>query len=129
MELLQMESNRAPSYRDGRLEIDFRTQTVLADGATVHLTPMEFGLLAHLARNAGEIVSRDTLMRNVWGYGPEILTRTMDVHLRRLRVKLGPYSRQHIETVFGLGYRLQPSSGVANCGAGCQLVATRRADC
>jgi two-component system phosphate regulon response regulator PhoB len=71
---------------------------------------MEFDLLAQLARNAGEILSRDTLMLNVWGYGPEIHTRTMDVHLRRLRVKLGPYSRQHIETVFGLGYRLQPSS-------------------
>jgi two-component system phosphate regulon response regulator PhoB len=47
-------------------------------------------------------------MLHVWGYGPEIHTRTMDVHLRRLRVKLGSYSRQHIETVFGLGYRLQP---------------------
>ena len=108
MELLQMEPNRARSYRDGRLEIDCHAQTVLVDGAPVYLTPMEFDLLAQLARNAGEILSRDTLMLNVWGYGPEILTRTMDVHLRRLRVKLGPYSRQHIETVFGLGYRLQP---------------------
>src|ERR1700691_987810 len=108
MELFQMEPNRAANYRDSRFGIEFQTQTVLMDGASVHLTPMEFDLLAQLARNAGEIVSRDTLMIKVWGYGPDILTRTMDVHLRRLRVKLGTYSRQHIETVFGLGYRLQP---------------------
>jgi DNA-binding response OmpR family regulator len=109
MELLRMESNRAERYRDARLEADFQFQAVFLDGARVHLTPMEFALLSHLARNAGEVVSRDTLMRTVWGYGPDIRTRTMDVHLRRLRVKLGSYSR-HIETVFGLGYRLQPCS-------------------
>jgi DNA-binding response OmpR family regulator len=110
MELIQMESNRVRRYRDARLDVDFHTQAVLLDGATVRLTPMEFALLAELARNAGEIVSRDTLMSNVWGYGPEICTRTVDVHLRRLRVKLESYSKRHIETVFGLGYRLQPCS-------------------
>jgi DNA-binding response OmpR family regulator len=108
MELIEMESNRTRGYRDARLEVDFHMQAVLLDGAPVHLTPMEFALLAQLARSAGNIVSRDALMLSVWGYGPEIHTRTMDVHLRRLRVKLGSYSRQHIETVFGLGYRLQP---------------------
>jgi len=97
-------------YRDARLEINFHLQAVLLDHAPVHLTPMEFSLLAQLARKAGEIVSRETLMLNVWGYGPEIHTRTMDVHLRRLRMKLGSYSRQHVETIFGLGYRLQPCS-------------------
>src|ERR1039458_10564364 len=67
MELIQMESNRVRRYRDARLDVDFHTQAVLLDGATVRLTPMEFALLAELARNAGEIVSRDTLMSNVWG--------------------------------------------------------------
>jgi DNA-binding response OmpR family regulator len=110
MELIQMESNRVERYRDARLEVDFHTQGVLLDGAPIHLTRMEFALLSQLARKAGEIVSRDALMLTVWGYGPEIHSRTMDVHLRRLRVKLGAYSRQHLETVFGLGYRLQPSS-------------------
>ncbi|MGD0632639.1 MAG: winged helix-turn-helix domain-containing protein [Terracidiphilus sp.] len=108
MELLQMESNRVERYRDARLEIDFHSQGVLLDGEAVHLTRMEFALVAQLARTAGDIVSRDALMLHVWGYGPEIHSRTMDVHLRRLRVKLGSYSKQHIETVFGLGYRLQP---------------------
>jgi len=107
MELIQMESNRVERYRDARLEVDFQTHTVLLDGAPVHLTPMEFALLAQLARNVGDIVSRDTLMSTVWGYAPGIHSLTMDVHLRRLRAKLGSYSR-YVETVFRLGYRLQP---------------------
>ena len=90
MEVFQMEPNRVRGYRDARLEIDFHTQAVLLDGASIHLTPMEFGLLAQLARQPGEIMSREALMLKVWGYGPEIRSRTMDVHLRRLRVKLGP---------------------------------------
>lgn len=110
MELIQMESKRLERYRDARLEVDFHAQVVLLDGESVRLTRLEFTLLAQLARTPGEIVSRDVLMLNVWGYGPEIQSRTMDVHLRRLRVKLGSYSKQHIETVFGLGYRLQPCS-------------------
>lgn len=108
MELIQMESNRTEQFRDARLSLDFHTRAVILDGTPVHLTRMEFALLSQLARTAGEIVARDTLMLNVWGYGPEIHSRTMDVHLRRLRVKLGTYSKQHIETVFALGYRLQP---------------------
>jgi DNA-binding response OmpR family regulator len=110
MELFQMEPNRVERYRDSRLEVDFHSDAVLVDGEPVRLTRMEFALLAQLARKPGEIVSREALMLNVWGYGPEIHSRTMDVHLRRLRVKLGTYSKQHLETVFGLGYRLQPCS-------------------
>ena len=110
MELIQMESNRTERYRDARLEMDYQKRAVLLDGTPVHLTRLEFGLLAHLARHAGEVVPRDMLMLHVWGYGPEVHSRTMDVHLRRLRQKLGSYSRQHVETVFGLGYRLEPCS-------------------
>ena len=108
MEVIQMESKKLERYRDARLDINFHTQAVMLDELPIHLTKLEFALLASLAESAGDIVTRDGLMLNVWGYGPEIRTRTMDVHLRRLRVKLGSYSRQHIETVFGLGYRLQP---------------------
>jgi len=110
MDLLEMDSNRAERYRDARLELDFHRPAVLVDGLPVRLTRLEYALLSQLARNAGEIVSREQMMMNIWGYGPEIHTRTMDVHLRRLRVKLGSYSRLHVETVFGLGYRLQPCS-------------------
>jgi len=97
-------------YRDAHLELNFQTQAVQLDGSGVHLTRMEFSLLAQLARSPGEIVPRDALMLNVWGYEPGTQSRTMDVHLRRLRAKLGLYGRQHVETVFGLGYRLQPAT-------------------
>jgi DNA-binding response OmpR family regulator len=110
MEVIQMEPNRAEHYQDSRLEVQYQTRGVVLDGKPVHLTRLEFGLLAQLARSAGEIVSRDSLMLNVWGYGPGVHSRTMDVHLRRLRGKLGQYGRQNVETVFGLGYRLQPVS-------------------
>jgi len=117
MQPIQMDSNRIRRYCDARLDVDFYTQGVLLDGESVRLTPLEFSLLTQLAQRAGEIVARDALMLDVWGFGPEIRSRTMDVHLRRLRAKLGSYARQHIETVFGLGYRLQPCSARSQCVA------------
>jgi DNA-binding winged helix-turn-helix (wHTH) protein len=109
MELIPTDTNRTALYRDAHLELNYQTQAVQLDGSGVHLTRMEFSLLAQLARSAGEIVPRESLMLNVWGYEPGTQSRTMDVHLRRLRAKLGVYGRQHVETVFGLGYRLQPA--------------------
>ncbi|MGA2135768.1 MAG: winged helix-turn-helix domain-containing protein [Bryobacteraceae bacterium] len=108
MEVVQIEANRTERYRDARIEVDFHSQMVWLDRMPVRLTRLEFELLSKLVISAGDIVPRNTLMLDVWGYGPEVHSRTMDVHLRRLRVKMGSYGRQHIETVFGLGYRLQP---------------------
>jgi DNA-binding response OmpR family regulator len=61
-----------------------------------------------LVQNAGEIIPREALLWRVWGYSMQIRTRTLDVHIRRLRKKLGSYSEQYIETIFGVGYRFQP---------------------
>jgi DNA-binding response OmpR family regulator len=108
MEVIQMDSSRVERYRDARMEVDFHSKTVWLDRTPVRLTRLEFQLLSMLIRNTGEIVPRDALMLDVWGYGPDVQSRTMDVHLRRLRVKLGSYGHRHVETVFGLGYRLQP---------------------
>ena len=58
--------------------------------------------------HAGEIIPREALLLQVWGYGAEIRTRTLDVHVRRLRKKLGGYADHYIETIFGIGYRFQP---------------------
>jgi DNA-binding response OmpR family regulator len=72
------------------------------------LTRKEYELLSLLVQNAGEIIPREALLWRIWGYSTQIRTRTLDVHIRRLRKKLGGYSEQYIETIFGIGYRFQP---------------------
>ena len=95
-------------YQDPHCAVDFGLQKFWLDRRDVTLTRKEYELLSTLAANAGEIVPRDQLLKSVWGYGPEIRTRTLDVHIRRLRRKLTPYGDQYIETIFGVGYRFQP---------------------
>jgi two-component system phosphate regulon response regulator PhoB len=95
-------------YRDEHLAMDFSQQAVILDSERMTLTRKEYDLLALLVQHAGEIIPRDALLMQVWGYGTEIRTRTLDVHVRRLRKKLGGYADQYIETIFGIGYRFQP---------------------
>ena len=95
-------------YRDEHLTVDFDQQAASLDGARMSLTRKEYDLLALLVTHAGEIIPREALLMQVWGYGAEIRTRTLDVHVRRLRKKLGGYADQYIETIFGIGYRFQP---------------------
>jgi DNA-binding response OmpR family regulator len=101
------------TYQDSHLCIQFHRQSVLLDGAPLTLTRKEYELLALLSQNAGEIVPRSELLMRVWGYGDGIRTRTLDVHIRRLRRKLGPFAGEYIETIFGVGYRFQPYRGRA----------------
>ena len=91
-------------YEDSRLSIDFDDMRVVCEGAHVRLTRKEFSLLATLARAAGRVATRQQLLDNVWGYEYYGDTRTLDVHIRRLRQKLGPCG-DSIETVVGVGYR------------------------
>ena len=95
-------------YRDEHLVMDFAVQSVALDTERMVLTRKEYDLLALLVQHAGEIIPREALLMQVWGYGSEIRTRTLDVHIRRLRKKLGGYADQYIETIFGIGYRFQP---------------------
>ena len=74
------------------------------------LTRKESQLLDFLVRNAGEAVSSQVLLSEVFGYSPEARTRTLQVHIRRLREKLGPDRQHYIETIFGVGYRFQSLS-------------------
>jgi DNA-binding response OmpR family regulator len=97
-----------PSYQDEHLSVDFDQQTACLDTQRMVLTRKEYDLLSLLVQHAGEIIPRDALLLRVWGYGAEIRTRTLDVHVRRLRKKLGSYADQYIETIFGIGYRFQP---------------------
>jgi DNA-binding response OmpR family regulator len=99
---------RTTPYQDAHLSLDFDQQSAKVDAEPIVLTRKEFELLSLLVLNAGEIVPRDQLLLRVWGYSTEIRTRTLDVHVRRLRKKLGAYAGQYIETIFGVGYRFQP---------------------
>lgn len=94
-------------YKDQHLEFDFANTSAYIDLREVILTRKEHELLALLLENAGEIVPREVLLQRVWGYGRDIRTRTLDVHVRRLRKKLFPYGETYIETIFGIGYRFQ----------------------
>ncbi len=97
-----------PPYSDEHLTIDFGRKIVTLDSERMILTRKEYDLLALLVQHAGEIIPRDALLFRVWGYGSEIRTRTLDVHIRRVRKKMGSYADQYIETIFGIGYRFQP---------------------
>src|SRR5438270_13990234 len=103
-----LNSNHIAPYLDEHLSMDFDQQTVILDSQRMVLTRKEYDLLALLVQHAGEIIPREALLMRVWGYGSEIRTRTLDVHVRRLRKKLGGYADQYIETIFGIGYRFQP---------------------
>ncbi|PYT27389.1 MAG: hypothetical protein DMG57_18380 [Acidobacteria bacterium] len=108
MGLVQTASNSPYRYQDAHLDVDFVRKCALVDSHRLVLTRKEYDLLALLVENAGEIIPRNVLLLRVWGYSSEIRTRTLDVHVRRLRKKLGSYSEQYIETIFGIGYRFQP---------------------
>lgn len=108
MAVVPVNRSSIPPYRDEHLVVDFGQQTVTLDSARISLTRKEYDLLALLVEHAGEIVPRRALLMQVWGYSGEIRTRTLDVHVRRLRKKLGTYADEYIETIFGIGYRFQP---------------------
>jgi two-component system phosphate regulon response regulator PhoB len=86
------------------LRLDLEAHKVTVDGAEVTLTSTEFKLLAELIRHRGKVQTRDQLLDKVWGYQFAGYGRTVDTHVRRLRQKLGGYSRW-VETVRGVGYR------------------------
>jgi DNA-binding response OmpR family regulator len=95
----------APSvYRGQHLVADFEAVSIAVDGEPIRLTRREFELLRYLVENKNRVLSRDRLLERVWGYDRLIETRSVDVHIGRLRGKLAAAGRQ-IETVVGLGYR------------------------
>jgi DNA-binding response OmpR family regulator len=100
----------APTHlRFGDLEIIPDEGIVLRDNAEVHLTKTEFRLLVELASAPGRIFSREVLLERVWGYGYFGDGRLVDVHVRRLRMKVevDPANPRHVMTIRGLGYKLQ----------------------
>jgi DNA-binding response OmpR family regulator len=106
--VLRRKSAAQPSamslYRGSRLVADFDAVSVTVDGEPVRLTRREFELLRCLVENRNRVLSRERLLVRVWGYDQSIETRSVDVHVGRLRSKLGTAGPQ-IETVVGLGYK------------------------
>jgi DNA-binding response OmpR family regulator len=95
----------AGTIRLGPVALDPSTYRVTIEGTPLDLTFKEFELLRFLAERRGRVFTRPALLREVWGYDFYGGTRTVDVHVRRLRAKLGPAHEGLIETVRGVGYR------------------------
>ncbi|MCQ4079841.1 winged helix-turn-helix domain-containing protein [Streptomyces sp. RB6PN25] len=95
----------------GAIRIDPERRTATVDGRTLDLTYLEFELLAHLVAHPHRVHTRDQLVNTVWGYGHVGDGRTVDVHIARLRRKLGPRHRDGIITVRRVGYKYAPADG------------------
>jgi DNA-binding response OmpR family regulator len=98
---------RVDSYRFGNVEVDFRKGEARKDGKMVELTAREFRLLKYFIEHRGEVVARDQLLDAVWDYDSTPLTRTVDMHVAKLRKKIEdtPADPEYIVTVHRVGYK------------------------
>jgi DNA-binding response OmpR family regulator len=96
---------QAQAVRVGSLEVNLATYQVTVDGAPVDFAYKEYELLRFLVTHPGRVFSREALLNRVWGYDYYGGARTVDVHVRRLRAKLGSEHAGRIKTVRGVGYR------------------------
>ncbi len=102
---------RRRKYLVGPLTIDVDGHHVFVEGKEIHLSVIEMRLLTYLVEHRGRLCSRDDLLEDVWGYKPDVSTRTVDTHIKRLRDKLGA-AGPLLETVRGVGYRLSDAHAV-----------------
>ena len=107
--LLRRTETDSGVYRCGVLTVDQTRHTVTVNGREVVLTQKEFEVLCLLLKNRGQVLSRERLIEDVWGYAFTGESRTVDVHVRTLRQKLGT-AGQYISTVRGYGYKIGPES-------------------
>ena len=101
------------SYAFGNVVVDFRRQGVKKDGRAVEISAREFRILAYFIEHAGEMLTRERLLNDIWGYDVFPTTRTVDNHIARLRKKIEdePDSPRYVKTVRGAGYVFEPDSG------------------
>jgi len=101
---------KAGALTFGDVMVDPAARSVLRRGDIIQLSPKAFDLLLSLVRREGRVASRMELLREVWGYGPLVLSRTVDSHVAELRRRLedDPANPRHIVTVFKIGYRFEP---------------------
>ena len=103
--LRRASGNKSAELRIGDIVMDTEKHTVTADGQNVALTLKEYSILMLLAENKGKVFTRDSLLSKIWGYDYDGENRTVDVHIKSLRTKLGK-SGDKIETVRGVGYKI-----------------------
>jgi DNA-binding response OmpR family regulator len=109
--LVQLAKNPAlKEIRSGEVVIDEDSYTAKIKGRTLDLTFKEFELLKYLTQHPGRVFSRSQLLQEIWGYDYFGGTRTVDVHIRRLRSKLGPEFEAIIDTVRNVGYRFSSNN-------------------
>lgn len=101
---------KAGALTFGDVMVDPAARSVSRRGDIIQLSPKAFDLLLSLVRREGRVASRMELLREVWGYGPLVLSRTVDSHVAELRRRLedDPANPRHIVTVFKIGYRFEP---------------------
>ncbi len=103
--LRRSEASGCDEYCSGNVKLNLNSHSVTVKGDTADLTLKEFELLYLLLKNTGRVLTRDMLLQNIWGYDFDGETRTVDVHIRTLRAKLG-VEGDIIETIRGVGYRI-----------------------
>ncbi len=106
------QSTRQPQrealLRSGPVTLDLSAQQVRLPDGPIHLPHQQFALLCHLVRHAGRVFSREALLQAVWGPEYQGGARTVDIHIARLRVRLGDHGQQNLQTIRQMGYRWQP---------------------
>ncbi|KSV60382.1 response regulator transcription factor [Acetivibrio ethanolgignens] len=99
------EKTEENEFSAGDFHVDFAKREVVKNGHRIELTYKEYELLHYLIVNQDRVVEREELLNNIWGYTQEIETRTLDIHIRTLRQKIGDKKGKYIRTVRGVGYR------------------------
>lgn len=92
----------------GPFLLDFACHRITMAGTEIGLTPKEFELAGYLLNNIGQLISREKLLKEIWGYGPEVQTRTIDIHISRIRKKLSLHEEHgwKLTSIYHKGYRL-----------------------
>ncbi|MBC6951720.1 DNA-binding response regulator, partial [candidate division KSB1 bacterium] len=94
----------------GEVQINTLNYSVKVEGKEIPFTKKEFEVLVFLAERPGRVVTRETLLNEIWGDNVVVIDRTIDVHIRKIREKLGEKNMHMIETIKGVGYRMKAES-------------------
>ncbi len=102
-----LNNEKTESYKFANMEHHPNTHTLLRDGKKVELTILENRILLYFLKNENKVINREELMMEVWGYNTDVNTRTLDMHIVRLRkkIEINPDSPQYLQTVRGIGYK------------------------